>query len=790
MIKKLKNILLFLILILLDLFFFSRAIHFSELYPFQRLAFDNVLMHRISTREALPFHSRIVSIQGVEVKERGLTSALTVTRDHKIVTVTLMRDGVLMQREMARPPVNEELLWFFIMLLFLANMHFLWGMLVRIVRSALSQATLYFYLSLGLSVFYFLFMEYVTFNELNPFFYAILIYLGYLFIRIGYNLLNQRIPVTAVTVYAVLGIGAIVISLIFADDAPGLALRVHLSLLILCALYSVLKIVLRIVVRRNIYTTKRGLWVIAIVTVGIIAPLILLLIGLRLDLGLPIQYYIVLTLTIPLVMGNGFLQYDVFSSRLFFGTGVMRFLFNAFLSAIGTAMLLAIVSPGVLPDERAVPYALFGLIMLFLLLVKRLVQRKFQTALFMNRDEFAASLQNIAELVSVPEDISVKIERIIAEIVRLTDVRYVRLIFFDESGDEQYRDLGDHVERLTEESPLYSFLTASRGLIFRHTLIQNSPLEESVFHFLEMRHTVLVIPIFEDRHLISALLIGDKRTDRSLSRSEIKYLKTVSFQIQQLFENDQLLREYITRINFEKELDIASDIQMRLLPKKAPPRRGLIIDYYNRPYLKVTGDYFDFITIDKNRTAVVVGDVSGHGLAAAMILSMISSITNAVLREKRPIDRAFLEINHFLNYRYQGSDLITLFIGIYNRKSREMTYINAGHLAPVIIRKGQMNISFLEGRSKILGADPASRYFMSRISLERGDQLFFYTDGAIEIYDERNTELFSEKNLLEIISKKIHCSSAEKINAIVQSINTLDQDAINDDITLIGITIR
>jgi sigma-B regulation protein RsbU (phosphoserine phosphatase) len=669
-------------------------------------------------------------------------------------------------------------------------MHYLWGMLVRLVRPTLSQATLYFYVSLGLSVFYFLFMEYVTFNELHPFFYAILIYLGYLFLRVGYNLLNQRMPITAVMVYAVLGLGAILVSLIFAEDAPGLAFGVPLSLLILCALYSVLKIVLRIVVRRNIYTTKRGLWVIGIMTVGIIAPLLLLLIGLRLDLGLPIQYYIVLTLTIPLVTGNGFLQYDVFSSRLFFGTGVTQFLFNAFLSVIGTAILLAIVSPGVPLDERAVPYALFGLIMLFLLLVKRLVQRKFQSALFMNRDEFASSLQNIAELVSVPEDISVKIERIIAEIVQLTDVRYVRLIFFDESSDEQYRDLGDHVEHLTEESPLYSFLTASRGLIFRHTLIQNSPLEESVFRFLEVRHTVLVIPIFKERHLISALLIGDKKTDRSLSRSEIKYLKTVSFQIQQLFENDQLLREYITRVNFEKELDIASDIQMRLLPKKAPPRRGLIIDYYNRPYLKVTGDYFDFITIDKNRTAVVVGDVSGHGLAAAMILSMISSITNAVLREKRPIDRAFLEINHFLNYRYQGSDLITLFIGIYNRKSREMTYINAGHLAPVIIRKGRMNISFLEGRSKILGADPAARYFVSRISLERGDQLFFYTDGAIEIYDERSTELFSEKNLLEIISKKIHRSSAEKIDAIVKSINTLDQDAINDDITLIGITIR
>ena len=185
----------------------------------------------------------------------------------------------------------------------------------------------------------------------------------------------------------------------------------------------------------------------------------------------------------------------------------------------------------------------------------------------------------------------------------------------------------------------------------------------------------------------------------------------MSLQLFQMLENDRLLKNYIIRRRFEMELDIASYIQTRLFPKSAPDSSRLAISFYNRPFLKVTGDYFDFIEIDKKNTAIVIGDISGHGLAAAMILSMTSSTIHALLREKKPIEYVIEEVNFFLNHRYRGTELITLFAGIYNTVTGELTYINAGHCPPVFIRKGTGEPERLEGRSKILGADPSAMYF-------------------------------------------------------------------------------
>jgi len=240
---------------------------------------------------------------------------------------------------------------------------------------------------------------------------------------------------------------------------------------------------------------------------------------------------------------------------------------------------------------------------------------------------------------------------------------------------------------------------------------------------------------------------------------------------------------------FEKELDLASSIQLRLLPKKAPERKGMHISFYNRPFIKVTGDYFDFINIDKNRTAIIIGDVSGHGLSASMILSMTSSIMNAMLMEKLSIERAVEEINHFLNYRYNGVDLITMFVGVYNKSTRELIYVNAGHCTPVLIKSAKKEITSLEGRSKILGADPSANYFSSKCILGKNDEIILYTDGLVEIFNENMDAQLNEKILMDIIYQHRNKNVDQKLKAIIDIISEFKNGAIRDDITIIGIQI-
>ena len=787
---KIKYIGFFLVLIALDIFFISRAVDFSRIYPFQRIAIDGSLLHRITTTGGgYRFNSRIISIQDREVNRTNLISTLNTVSNDRVLNVTVVHGTEINRREILRKKYNTDILWFFIILLLLANVHYLWGLFVKIIRSNLSQANLYFNLSLGLSLFHFLLMEFFSYGQLQLFFLLIVIYIGYLILKGGYNLLNQKIRGGTTLLYFSIVFVFILASFYPESQTSSLTFSILSLLLIICSMFSFVKILLNFIVIRNIYIIRRGLIGMAVILNGIIIPLASLMLGLHYDLRMPAQYYPMLSVIIPLVAGNGLLQYDIFSSRMFLGTGFTQFFLNILISIIA-ATFLFYISNLTIPFYRMIfLYSLFAVLMIFLFHVKRLLRRKLNSALFINKDEYAFSLQNIAELVSLPEDISVKIARIFEEIVKLTDVEYLKFALFADRADDDYSNLEEYVEYFRRESTLFRFFLRNRDIIFRYSLMKNTLMEERVYEFLENKDVILAIPAIKEKSLIGALLVGDKRRDKYLSNSDIRYLETVTFQIQQLFENDRLFRDYIARSSFEKELEIASYIQLRLLPKKAPARRGLAISFYNRPYLKVTGDYFDFIKIDRDNTAIVVGDISGHGLAAAMVLSMTSSITNAMLKEKKSIERTVFEINHFLNYRYKGIELITLFVGIFNKKTREMVYINAGHCTPIIIENDNKNISYLEGRSKILGADPSARYFSSKFTLSRRDELFFYTDGVIEIYDEKNNALFSEKDLISLVSKNRDLDVQRKLNAVIDNINSFDSETIRDDITLIGIKI-
>jgi sigma-B regulation protein RsbU (phosphoserine phosphatase) len=788
--EKIKYILFVAVLIALDIFFVSRAIEFSKIYPFQRIAVDSILLHRITaTGGGYRFNSRIISIQDKAVDRKNLASTLDSVRDDRVLNVVVAHGGEIIRREILKKEFNADILWFFIILLLLANIHYLWGLVVKIIRSHISQANLYFYLSIGLSVFHFLLIEFFSYGRLQLFFVMIVIYIGYLILKGGYNLLNQKVRGGTALLYFSIVFIFVLISLYPMEHTRGLVLSVLSLLLIICAMFSFVKILLNFMVIRNIYIVRRGLIGMAIILNGIVIPITSLMLGLHYDLRMPAQFYPMLSVIVPLVAGNGLLQYDIFSSRMFLGTGFTQFFLNILISIVAAVFLFYISNAAISTYQMALLYSLFALLMIFLFYAKRLLRRKLNNALFINKDEYAHSLQNIAELVSLPEDISVKIEKIFSEIKRLTDIVYLRFAVFADRVDEDYSNLEEYVEYFRKESALFMFFLKNRDIIFRYSLMKNSLIEERVYEFLDKRNVILAIPAFKEKSIIGALLVGDKRRDGYLSNSDIRYLETVTFQIQQLFENDRLFRDYIAQSSFERELEIASYIQLRLFPKKAPGRRGLAISFYNRPYLKVTGDYFDFINIDRNNTAIVLGDISGHGLAAAMVLSMTSSITNAMLKEKKSIERTVLEINHFLNFRYRGIELITLFIGIFNKKTREMIYINAGHCTPIFIKNNGGGLSFLEGRSKILGADPSANYFSSKFTLNKRDELFFYTDGVIEIYDEKNNELFSEKNLIELISKNRNLDIQGKINAVLENINRFDGETIKDDITLIGVKV-
>ncbi len=792
MIRKTVYSALVLTLIVLDVFFINSAIEFSKFYPFKRIVIENVLSYNIDTAKAnLKYKSKIVRIEDETVDKTNLFSLLRKYRHKNELNIAFKIDGQIFNKKLVKKGINQSYFLYLMFILLIANVHYIWGCLIFIISPHQYQAKIYFYSNLLLSSLFFVIVELLTYRNLVLFSMVILLLLGYVVILVGFNISNQKLT-RHVSIPLLLIIAAIaIISFVnYSGSHMILSYNYYMLYLIICSMLSLAKILQNTIRIKNVFLFRRNVAIIFSIVVSYCIPVLAFLLSFYLDLSAPAPYMLSLTLVVPLLIGNGILQRSYYGFKLFQYRDLLVLFANCIVTVIGAALLYSLSNTFDLKINKALHYPAVLILMVLLFYVLYLFKKRVASISFKEKGSSANSLQDIAELVSSPKDLSYKIKNIFSEIIELTNASFLKLILFRDSLDEYYNDLESYIEYLPEESTLAKFLDLHKKIFIKYELVENSKLQGELWQFLDKRDFVLVVPIFKEKALKGALLIGEKIRNEVFTNEEINYFRAVAVQLYQLIENDKLYRDYIVQRRYEKELDNASYVQLRLFPKMVPNReRGLDINFYYRPYLRVIGDYFDFFNIDENRTSIIIGDVSGHGLSAAMILSALNSITYSMLREGMSLEMTFKEINYFLNNSFKGIELITLFIGIFDKTTRELVYINAGHRVPILIKSDKKELSYIEGREKILGADPDADYNSLKFSFEEKDELILYTDGVIEIFNDKTGEQLDEKRFLKIIAENFDQNIDGKISAIENDIN-YHSESIKDDITIIGVEIR
>jgi serine phosphatase RsbU (regulator of sigma subunit) len=198
------------------------------------------------------------------------------------------------------------------------------------------------------------------------------------------------------------------------------------------------------------------------------------------------------------------------------------------------------------------------------------------------------------------------------------------------------------------------------------------------------------------------------------------------------------------------ELDLAGEIQQLLFPKSSPVCDWCCIGLKNRMARGLGGDYFDFITMPDQCQTFLIGDVTGHGLYASVVMSLIYGfIHRAVQGACDPLDLV-LQVNDFLvafsrrSQRYDHYFSSTLFFSIINPETLMMQYVNAGHVPPLVARDGR--IIPLEATAPPVGFFEAPEMAIASFDFKRGDRLFLYTDGITEAANSRG-ELFGTERL-------------------------------------------
>jgi sigma-B regulation protein RsbU (phosphoserine phosphatase) len=240
-------------------------------------------------------------------------------------------------------------------------------------------------------------------------------------------------------------------------------------------------------------------------------------------------------------------------------------------------------------------------------------------------------------------------------------------------------------------------------------------------------------------------------------------------------------------IALERELAIAADIQRSFLPKEgsATERGALAVHATMIPARAVGGDFYDYFWLDEKRLGVVIGDVSGKGVPAALLMAVTRSLLRATaLRGDEP-GPCLGEVNRLLLRDTATERFVTLFYAVLDSERGELCFANAGHNAPFLVRpSGAMQE--LNGAQLILGALPEARYSTNRLPLKCGDRLFLYTDGVTEALNPER-EQFSEQRLQRLLSEAADDSPQEMIDRVVQEVRRFAADAPqSDDITTLA----
>lgn len=257
---------------------------------------------------------------------------------------------------------------------------------------------------------------------------------------------------------------------------------------------------------------------------------------------------------------------------------------------------------------------------------------------------------------------------------------------------------------------------------------------------------------------------------------------------------ERLMRESQERLRLQSELDIAREVQRQLFPQAVPKIPGLDLYGICRAAQSVSGDYYDFLPLDEHRVGLVLGDVSGKGISAALLMAAIQSALRAQLYDSgtdgqgpalahlspaRVVDR----LNRQLFANTPQEKYVTFFFAIYDDRTRKLSYTNAGHLPPLLFRAGRVDRLRVGGT--VVGLFPSAAYEVGEVAMEPEDVLLAYTDGITEPENSYGEE-FGETRLVEVVGGMLNAGAEALAEEIYRSVNDwTGSPELQDDMTLL-----
>src|SRR5690625_531303 len=308
--------------------------------------------------------------------------------------------------------------------------------------------------------------------------------------------------------------------------------------------------------------------------------------------------------------------------------------------------------------------------------------------------------------------------------------------------------------------------------------------------FLEENGITYLVPLHMQGEKIAVIGVSDKANGKELSRPELNFLQSLGNLAVLSIQKTLFLKERIEKERLEEEISIAKNIQMGLFPDKLPDIEGLDVAVKNIPSQLVGGDYYDVVQTPDTNHIFAIGDVTGKGIPAALLMANLQSMLHVLLPVDIPLTTATGRINNLIFENTPSDKFITFFWGKYFHHTRTSSYINAGHNPPLLLKNEGENFKELREGGLILGAlSPREPYKESEVKRSPGDVLVFYADGVTDAFSKEG-EIYGEERLKEIIIANRYRSAEEILERIVDDVHDYSDNDLSDDITMIVVRVH
>lgn len=397
-------------------------------------------------------------------------------------------------------------------------------------------------------------------------------------------------------------------------------------------------------------------------------------------------------------------------------------------------------------------------------------------------------LNDLARAIGSSLDSQDIIRKIVDRSMRAVQAEQTVVTLVDRAANQTMRTL---VRAMTSsaEHPHYHLNENLLGWmhLYKKPLCTNDPRQDERFRALKWDdsiHSVLCAPLMVKSELIGVITSYNKKSSAGFTDEDQRLLAIIAGQSAQIIENARLYEEEKALTNMREQIRLAAQIQQDLLPKASPSIPSYDIAATSIAAQMVGGDYYDFIRVRDGLWGVCLGDVSGKGLPASLLMANLQATLRGQVALDSPVGDTVSRANRLLHESTDPEKFATLFTGLLDVAANELTYCNAGHEYPILLR-GSGDIERLATGGMALGVVDVFPFQQDQTRLGVGDVLVLYSDGIPDAIDEQENP-FGEERLTACVRKAAGESAPGIMHRVIDAVRAHEGKAERiDDLTVV-----